>query len=109
MPVPALIPCRGIRVLTRAQKVAEDPKVVEDVAVVEKVESHSLMQRLRKSLPFWEKIAPPKVLQWIRHGLGPDWTTPPLCLPTHPPPQVTSQVVLAQRILQEYRAEAGAV
>ena len=68
-----------------------------------------LVEGLRECLPFWESIAPPKVLQWIRHGLGPDWTTPPLSLPTHTPAQVTSQVPLAQRILREYRAEAGAV
>jgi hypothetical protein len=69
----------------------------------------SLVQGVRNALPFWETIAPPKVLKWIRSGLGPDWTTPPLSLPTHTPAQVLSQVPLAQRILREYRAEAGAV
>jgi hypothetical protein len=82
--------------------------VAEEVAKADDQRSAKLLvQRLRKALPFWETFAPPKVLQWIRHGLGPDWTTPPLSLPTHIPAQVLLQVPLAQKILREYREEAG--
>ena len=84
-------------------------KAAEVARVDNQRSTNSLVQGLRKALPFWEKIAPPKVLQWIRHGLGPDWTTPPLSLPTHTPAQVSSQVPLAQKILREYRDDAGAV
>ena len=99
------------RVCSKLSSGAESPKqsnLSENILKQEeKWGSTPLFLRLRKSFPFWKKIAPQKVLDLILHGVQNDLPLPGN-LSQKSWQRAPSEVQLAQKILEEY-AQTGAV
>jgi hypothetical protein len=89
--------------LPQASQVNPSSKLEDKILLVEKGWGNTpLFKRLQKSLPFWERYASKEVLQIIKEGIKPPWSSPPK-MSTHNHPRGDQNLERAADILQDYQ------
>ena len=93
--VTALPSLSRVRPTVAQPKLASSPQFLRPIipSIVDKINLRKqewgntpLCERLRGSLPFWQKHASSEVLQIIREGFKPPWTQPPQDVDPRSPP-----------------------